>query len=406
MEFVIEKLVYGGAGLGRKEGKVYFVPFVIPGERVEVEVLREKKEYGEAKVLRVIEPSEKRIEPRCPLFTRCGGCDYQHMEYSLELEWKKRIVEETLLRIGKIEIEVPPINPGREYGYRNKVEWVVENGRVGYHERRGRKIIPVERCELLEEEINKVIPEGVPEEVKRITIRSSGKEILFICDGYMSSNFTRWAEELPGNVILLEQGKMRYRKGSPFLEMELLGRRFQVSMGSFFQVNREKAEELFKTAIEWLEPEEDERIVDAYCGVGVLSVLISGMCGSVYGIEKDRFAVVDARENVRRHGAMNVIVMRGDAGRGMRGLRQVKKVFLDPPREGLSSEVFDAISYLSPSVLVYTSCNPSTFARDVKKLYETGYRLDKIKAIDMFPRTHHIEVIGRFVRQDVDNLDF
>ncbi|MCX7887006.1 MAG: TRAM domain-containing protein [Verrucomicrobiae bacterium] len=376
IELDISTIAFGGDGIGRIEDFVVFVPFVVEGERVEAEIVEVKRRYALADLVRVITPSPHRVEPRCPYYANCAGCQYQHIAYGHQLELKLAQIRDVLLRIGGIvEPPVEPVVPSpRQYGYRNKI--VVHGpGAPGFWTLRGRSIVEVQNCAIARDEINLellALSRKVSALNKHLTLR---------CD----SAGRVWTFEEPAPDQSIEE--------------ELLGRRLQVPLGSFFQVNREIIALLAQHVREAFARSSSKTLVDAYCGVGLFALLLGDLAARVYGIELDQRAIAAANANAVRMGFAHCDFYAGSADRLLRyTLRQCKLeetcLILDPPRSGCSRAVLNTLFEYHPRLVLYVSCAPPMLARDLKQLLSHGYKLERVTPFDMFPQTKHCEVIA------------
>ncbi len=419
MEVKIEKLVYGGKGLGRIGEKACFVPFVIPDEVVEAEVKKEKKSFFECNLLSVIEKSPDRVDPPCRYFTYCGGCDYQHISYERQLTEKKNILKETLSRIGKIENpEIDKIIPSKEpFFYRNKAQFKIYGEKIGFYKRESREIVNIESCLLLKEDINQAL-EGLREILPYLTfqpievhIYSSNKNEMLVKFIYPRriKRFPLGLKHLRGFMSNHIKGFGIYRGkpdtiherlftvGNIYAYEEVLDFKYRVSIDSFFQVNRFQVENLIKEVVSEFENENVSYVVDLYCGVGTLTIPVSRYVKEVIGVELNRYAVQDANHNKKLNKIKNVSFYRMESQEALELIKERKPdvIIVDPPRTGLSKKILQELNTLSSlKKVIYVSCNPSTLARDLNLLKEGGFSLKSIKLIDMFPQTYHIESIS------------
>jgi tRNA/tmRNA/rRNA uracil-C5-methylase (TrmA/RlmC/RlmD family) len=372
VELDITDIAFGGDGIGRVENFVVFVPFVIEGERVEAEIVEVKRRYALADLVRVITPSPKRVEPRCPYYRKCAGCQYQHIEYARQLELKRKQIRDIFQRIGGIA--EPPVEPvvasPREYGYRNKL--VVHGpGKPGFWTVRGRSIIHVEKCPIARDEISQKLTES-RELVKDLVIRrtSDGKIFTF-------------SEPAPDEIV----------------EEIVLGRTFRVPLGAFFQVNSDIIALVLEHVRNIFSASGCKILVDAYCGVGLFALTLADIAQRVYGIEFDAKAASAAQENAKNFGFAHCDFYAGKTERLLLyTLRQCKLeetcLILDPPRSGCGKAVLKTLQKSRPKKIVYVSCAPPTLARDVKELVAAGYELENITPFDMFPQTQHCEAVA------------
>jgi 23S rRNA (uracil1939-C5)-methyltransferase len=389
-EVKVEKLVYGGDGLARLNGRVVFAPFVLPGERVRAETDRQKPGLVQARTLEVLEPSAERVEPRCAVFGRCGGCHYQHAPYEYQLVAKRAILVEELRRLGKIE---PPkeisVVSGEPWGYRNRVQLHIENGQIGYWGPRSHNLCATTTCPIASPKTNQAI--GVlaemlhdprwPRFVQSLEIFTDEERVqlnVHDTERPVARRFFDWCgEKIPGMVI----GPLDYGGG------------FRVSSNSFFQVNRFLVNRLVETA---LEGAEGDTALDLYAGVGLFTLPLARRFRQLTAVESGGGASRDLRFNVDRAGVSQV---RTDTLTVEAFLEKVKRapdfILVDPPRAGLGKQVTDRLKVLRPRLLTIVACDPATLARDLSSLMAGGYKIQKITLVDLFPQTFHLETVVR-----------
>lgn len=384
--------MYGGDGLARLDGRVVFAPFVLPGERVQVEVEREKPGMVHARTLAVVTPAPERVAAPCPVFGRCGGCHYQHAPYEFQLQAKRAILAEELRRLGKME---PPdqiaVVSGEPWGYRNRVQLHIEGTRIGYREAGSHKLCAIEACPIASPKINQVIAtlRGMiqdsrwPRFVRSLEIFTDEEHVqLNILDTArpVARHFFEWCAATIPELI---SGALDYAG------------RFRVSVNSFFQVNRFLAERLVETA---LEDAAGETALDVYAGVGLFSVALAERFGTVTAVESGLNAVRDLQFNAERAGRSNVLVEQRAAEAFFERLGGAPDfVLLDPPRAGMGKVVVQRLAELKPREIAIVSCDPATLSRDLAKLVAAGYRIAKMTMVDLFPQTYHLETVVRLV---------
>ncbi len=363
VELRIGDIAYGGEGVGRLGGLAVFVPFVAVGERVRAEIRERRSQHARARLLEVLEPSPDRVEPPCPLFARCGGCQYQHLPYSVQLEIKSRQLDQALRRIGGFQDPpVAPIVPSpRTLGYRNRIlvrsGWNKPEGRmaIGYLEHEGRRVVDVGECLLAEEELNR----------KLAGIRLDPPE----------------------------------RSGTKF-DLRLMPEEWDLPRDSFFQVNGSILPRLVETAARALESSGASRLLDVYCGIGFFCLQLAGRVERFLGIELDRKAIRSARENALRMGHRHGEFLASPAEISLpRVLARFDPrrtcVILDPPRKGCDPKVIEALIRHPPRQILYVSCHPATLCRDLRRLCGKGrFALEGVVPLDMFPQTGHLESVS------------
>ena len=410
----IEKLVYGGFGLTRYDGKALLVRFAAPRELVEVEIIKEKKDYAEGIVKKVVLPSKDRREAPCPYYGVCGGCQIQHLNYEAQLKVKKEILLENLYRIGKLkEVNYLGELPSeKEFNYRTRVQFKVQDKKLGFFKWDTRDVVDINECLLAHEEINALIPslrklvEAIPDlqevhvnysptrdefTLKLLTITHTDENLLKALKN----------EVLPEKVVGIgNYAKVgmshvkRYAIGREHIFIDVGKWKFRVSMDSFFQVNYTLWERFLNEALEF--SGSYRRAVDLHCGVGFFTIPLSEKGNFIEGADANPSAVKDAEYNARLNGMDNLAFSEATAYKFLkkRAGDVLDLVVLDPPRSGLLKEELELLIKNKPERIVYISCNPSTFARDLRILLRGGYELKGVKLIDNFPQTYHVESIA------------
>ncbi len=417
MHILIERLAFGGAGIGRDEGKVVFVRGGLPGDILKVRITKDKGKYAEAEIEDIVRPSLDRTEPLCPVFGKCGGCQWQHLSYSSQLKAKENILKETLERIGGIkDIEVDLIVPSpMHYGYRSRVTlstWFHEGKRrVGYHQERSRVRIEIEGCPIAREQVDETISRLSDSLSKTNSFRDPLKRLNIVSNDNRA--FVTLVTPLGEDVRKFKSLRNYLKKSlgtedigmagdeEPEFEFVILGLKFYCIPSVFIQANYEVSEQLTETLIEWADLGENERVLDLYSGIGNFSLHLAKRAKEVVGVDFSVKAVKLSEKSARANSIKNVAfdasptelfieesVRRGD---------RVDLVVLDPPREG-AMEILGGIAELSPERIIYVSCDPPTLARDLKRLRELGYQLVRIRPFDMFPQTYHIESLALLLK--------
>lgn len=391
-EIRIEKLVYGGQGLGRLNGKVVLVGFVLPGETVRVRPVAERPGLIEAELVEITAPAPERVEPSCPYFMRCGGCQYQHAAYAYQLAQKREILREALRRVGKLEAgEIDTIS-GPPLEYRNRTQWHIAGGRIGYHQAHSRRLCAIERCPISSPRINEALSAlrrmirqpRFPEFLRRLEIFTDEEQVqinvLETSGKRVARTFFEWcAARIPGRHVAA-------------LDYRVAGETFRVSHGSFFQTNRFLIDRLVEAALEGVEGDWG---VDLYAGVGLFSLPMARRMSRVDAIETSRAAAEDLRLNAAR-AALPVTARQMSAESYLETLEAPPDwLIADPPRAGLGKGVVRHLARLKAPALTLVSCDPATLARDLKSLREAGYEVEKITLVDLFPQTSHIESVVR-----------
>jgi 23S rRNA (uracil1939-C5)-methyltransferase len=404
-EVLLTTLAYGGDAMGRLEdGRAAFIPFGLPGERVRVRLTEEKRGFARGEVTELLEASPQRIIPRCKHFGVCGGCHYQNLPYAEQLKIKSEILRDQLTRIGKIEN--PPVremiaspNP---WNYRNHVQFhLTQDGKLGYvgaGTSFAQGIIPITECHLPEESINPLWPQLEFEpnpNIERVSLRAGKDDDLMLVLESDSAESPELEIEAEISVAHVFEENAVIIAGNDHIVIPVLERDFHVSAPSFFQINTAMARKMVEHLITWLPISPSTILLDVYCGVGLFSAFLAPKCERVIGIESSSSACEDFAVNLDEFD--NVELYEGLAEHVIPLLEAEPDVVLvDPPRAGLDKHVVDGILKLNPQVIAYVSCDPSTLARDSKRIIEGGYILKQVTPFDLFPQTYHIESISLF----------
>lgn len=429
-----------GEGIGKYEGFTIFVPGALPGETVTANISLVKRAYAVGTLSEISETSPARVAPTCPVYEECGGCQISHLSYEEQLAVKRKRVADVLSRIGGYPAAVvhPVIGAADPVSYRNKMAVPVgfAKGRpaLGYYRRGSHDIIPTDFCEILREGNNRLLAfakdfmarhriSPYDEKTGTGSLRhilgrtGDGGRLMAVivtasemlpCEKEWISELTEAIPECVsiyhnvqpgrGNVILGK--KIRRLWGEETLTATLCGLTFSVSPFSFFQINPEQAEILYETALGYANLTGCETVIDAYCGTGTITLALARRAARAVGIEIVAPAIADAKKNAERNGIANAEFYAEDAARLMpklaeEGLRP-DVIVMDPVRAGCDEAVLKAAAAMSPTRIVYVSCNPATFARDAARLRDLGYTLREVTPVDMFPQTMHVEVVGVF----------
>lgn len=402
LEVAIERIVPDGYGIGFAEGLTVFVPLAAAGDKLKVKVDRSKGKVAFASIVEIIESSPDRIEPPCPYFGRCGGCDFQQMNYAAQLRAKVGIVKDALRRIGKIdwqpEIEIVP-SP-LEWNYRTRVQWKHDAGRLGYFERNSHRVADIEICPILSPALESEL-EHQREEIKtksfnfgQIQAVSGGKQV--------SRQFSDKNDNFDENFYAANketEEKEIAKNAFDNLSEEAISIRinefaYKFSAKSFFQVNHEILPQFLESVIG---NAAGNLALDLYCGVGLFSLPLAKRFAQVMGIEGNAASIEFAKASAAAS-LTNINFETAWVGDWLRqngqNLTSVDLVLLDPPRTGAERETIESLISLRPAQIVYVSCNPTTLARDLKMLIESNiFAVEQITAFDFFPQTHHVETV-------------
>ncbi|MGH9170166.1 MAG: class I SAM-dependent RNA methyltransferase [Acidimicrobiales bacterium] len=402
VELVVGKPAAGGGCVARlDDGRVAFVRHCLPGERVLARITDESRHFVRADAVVIGEASSARVKPPCPQAGpgKCGGCDYQHASLAMQREMKAALVTEQLQRVAGIQcdVTVDPV-PGDSDGlaWRTKVRYsVLPRGRLGLKRYRSHEIQPIERCPI-------AAPGVAGMGLEQLSWAGAAEVEAFALEGGEAVVSIRSKPRSNAEVPRFDGGLLvdgRARREPSQLETNVLGRRFYVSPGSFWQVHSGAPRAICEAVLTLVGDCEGSRVADLYSGVGLLSVLLAdavGAQGHVVAIERDTQAARDAVRNSVRHHHLDVVHAPVTAEVVGRELRAVEVVVLDPPRQGAGVQVMSALTALAPRLrrIIYVSCDPASFARDLRATVEAGWSLGAIRALDLFPMTEHVELVA------------
>ena len=387
LDLRIDTLTNLGQGLGRIDGWVVMVPFALPGELVRARVHRNHKNYSEADLVRVIEPSPARIEPRCPLFARCGGCQYQNLRYDEQLAWKRRQLEELLQHMARIAVPVEKVIASpRVFGYRSKITPhfpAPKEGRIGaigFLEAGSRtRIQDVPCCDIAMPEIN--------------------ERLTWLRDEIFRTGPARYKK---GATLLLRAAGGRVLTDNRDVATEEVdGIRFEFQAGDFFQNNPFILPAFVRHVAAEASRHGAAHLIDAYCGSGLFALGCAGHFKDVTGIEISAAAVAKAERNAEINGLMHCRFVSGSAEHIFAGIEHPaaeSAVIVDPPRAGCGEDFLRQLFEFGPAAVVYVSCNPATQMRDLVKFLDAGYVLSKVQPFDLFPQTRHLECVMTLAR--------
>ncbi|MDO5015340.1 MAG: 23S rRNA (uracil(1939)-C(5))-methyltransferase RlmD [Clostridia bacterium] len=414
-----------GFGVVRFENMVFFVKGLLKNEIAILKAIKILKNYGYAKIEKIIEQSKERRTPNCEVFGICGGCDLMHLDYEEELYIKREKIKNAMRKIAEIDIDEIKILPSPQIQrYRNKVQIPVHfSNRIyaGFYRKKTNEIIEFSDC-LMQTELSNKIFESISEKIKTETAKelrhiiirhayfNNEAMVVFVIrrnvniDYLIDSLVSKFPEiksillnfnDRKDNVILGEKEKLIF--GRDYIIEKIGNLKFRISSKSFFQINSFQTANLYNKAIENLNLSKDDVVIDLYCGTGSISLFAAKKVRKVFGVEIVKDAIFDAKENMKLNDIENVEFINADASHGVKKLleRKIKAnaLIVDPPRQGLDKSTIEAILKLDPPKIAYISCNVATLARDLKELNQNGYKLDYIEGVDMFPRTGHVETV-------------
>lgn len=435
-EIVIDDFSHAGEGIGRVNNFAIFVKGALPGERVEVKIEQVKKKFARGTIEKIITISPDRINLICPVADRCGGCQLQHLSYEKQLKMKEKRVAEILSKIGGIDVQVlPTLGMENPFYYRNKGQFHVDeiNGEIalGFYENKTNNLIPTTDCWLFSAQYTKLV-KYIEEKLNHLDIKikgylrnivlreskSSGEMMLIFVTRTKEWKLTKLIDKLiadfpkvvsiyqnintSGNPVVLGKAfKLIYGKST--IHDSIGNLNFAISPQSFFQVNNLQTEILYKKALEYADLTGTETVIDAYSGIGTISLFLAPKAQKVYGIEIIAQAVEDAQKNAQLNTIENVEFIKAKAETWLTNwVKQGNKpnlVVVDPPRKGCHPDTLKAIITAQPKKIIYISCNPATLARDLKYLVDQGYQVQEVQPVDMFPMSAHVEVVTLLVRE-------
>ncbi len=390
----IEEIGYGGEGAGKLNGKVCFAKFALPGEIVQIEITKNKKWFCEGALKAVLEPSPRRVKPLCPYFSVCGGCDFQHVSYSNELEIKKEILSKQLNKIGQ-NIPVKVVASGKEYFYRNKIKLVNKNG-LGYHDIFG-NIVLIENCPLAEKQIDSSIGTisqflktyNLPIDFVEIKVQNNVRLVNFFAKRKIMIDVKPLATVLDNTQFFLTvQNKSLLLFDSSKKDI--------INPNVFHQVNNQVADALYKRAVQNIA---GMTVANCYSGAGLFSaMLLTNGAKKVFGLELGKNEHNEAERLKKSLNLDNLTNIQGDCAKTLQTVAgQVDIIIVDPPRAGMSEKVCQSIDNSKAKSLIYISCNHATFTRDCGRL--KNYQLKKIEIFDMFPKTANFEIFAILCRK-------
>jgi len=441
-----EDLTHDGAGVAKVDGFPVFVPNALPGETGKVKVVKVKKGYSFGRLIEIYEQSPHRVEAPCPIYKQCGGCQLQHLSYKGQLEHKEKHVKEVLTRIGKVNLDKVTVHPtigmNDPWNYRNKAQVPVgerEGGLIaGFYQKRTHEIIDMERC-LIQQSENDQVVQAVKDICSKYGIRSYNETThkgwlrhIMVRHGYKTKEtmlvFITRTKDFPNkkaiiseitstfpniksivqninpkrtNVILGDETRVLW--GSEYIYDYIGPIKFAISAKSFYQVNPEQTKVLYEKALEYANLTGQETVIDAYCGIGTISLFLAQKAKKVYGVEIVPEAIEDAKRNAELNGMSNVEFAVGEAEEIIpkwyeQGIK-VDTIVVDPPRKGCDESLLKTIIDMKPKKVVYVSCNPATLARDIAILKKGGYETKEVQPVDMFPHTMHVECCALLIRK-------
>ncbi len=443
IEVMIDDVTREGMGVGHFDGMAVFVEDAAPGDIVSCRITKAKKSYAIGKIAKIITASKSRITPACTSFPRCGGCSFCHIDYNAELKIKERWVQDALKRIGKLDISVLPIIGAPDtQNYRNKSQFPVRQNadgkiKIGFYERSSHTIVNIDNCKISSVAANTAVSvvkqfmekydltaydelkkDGLVRHIYVRSANSTGETVVtIVINGDSLPHYEELIkvlqEKLTGfcglvqninkqdtNLVLGDNFSTLW--GKDFVTDNLSGVEFHISPLSFYQVNSLQAERMYELVRKYADLNKGDTVLDLYCGIGTMALIIAKSAGKAIGIEIVPQAIEDANLCAQINGIKNAEFICADASSAAEILTERSLspdvIIIDPPRKGCDAETLKTIIDLAPQKLIYVSCDPATLARDLKILTENGFEIKSCQPLDMFPRTPHVECVVSMVR--------
>lgn len=389
----IEKLDNNGRGITFINNKITFVKNALPDEEVQIKVINSKKKYQEAVVLNYDKKSNDRVNPICPYYEECGGCDLMHLSKEKQKEFKLKKVSDLLYKFAGIKFDISKIEVPIDLNYRNKATFQVKEN-IGYYKEKSYDLIQIDKCYIVDDKINKIL-----DNIKKIDL-SDIYQIVIRASKNTSDTMVVFKKNKDVKIdisnldvtsaIEYYEGKYNTLKGNDYIIEKLDNMSFIISPDSFFQVNTLGAEALYKKVLEYCSLNGNENVLDLYCGTGTIGLFLSRKASNVIGVEINSYAVEDAIKNKRLNNISNIDFYCDDASNIK--FANIDVVVVDPPRSGLSKEMIDYLLSLKSKKIIYVSCDPVTLSRDLN-IIKNNYDIKDISLVDMFPMTHHVETV-------------
>ncbi len=420
----IKKLIYGGNGLARDEqGKAIFVSCALPGETVDVKIVREKKDYAEGIATKIYTSSPQRHFPPCKVFGACGGCQLQHLSYEGQTQHKNEIVDEFMGQIKQKEpfTIAPIIGSPNPFHYRLRVQLTIQNGKIGFYEPKSHTVVPVTSCPITIDPLNQVISFLTEKGIALLTAAYGGKlpadytielqgteagEVLIILmaptrDKCLVEKIATFYDAAGVSGVILYQREKRFHLGKDHLVYNVMGKKLRVSDRAFVQVHAGMHDVLVKGVLAWADSDKESRWLELHAGVGMFTVPLSETAESIIGVEADPQAVIDAKLNLEEAGCKNAQMVASPVDEALPKFTTgaFTHLLMDPPRAGITPRTIKEIARLSPLKILYLSCHPATLVRDIRGLAAEGYQVQRVQPFDLFSQTGHVEILVELTRE-------
>ena len=394
MEVEIFKFDHFGRGIGKIDNKVIFVDKALPEEEVSVFITKDKKNYCEGRINEIKKVSKERIDTICPLYEKCGGCNFLHTTYDVEKKFKINKAIELLGRCDNF-YETENLN------YRNKVTLHVNDGKIGFYKESSHEIVMVDYCYLLDEKINRVISDlkmiSIDDyDIKKIIIKVNQDKVLLNVDNDVDDFFLDYF-----NYVDTVIANNKVIKGNGYLEEVIDNKKFKITTEAFFQVNKQGLLNINRIINRYLKDKKINKALDLYCGTGLWGILISDYVNEITGIEINSEACKNANDNIKNNNISNVKIINGDVKDYINDFSDIDLVITDPPRSGLDNKTIDYLKKIKSKYFIYISCDMYTLKRDLKDLKDIN-EIKEINLVDMFKRTYHVETVCLLSCKNVD----
>ena len=392
-----------GEGIGIVEGITTFIPNALPKETVKIKINNIYDNYATGNLVEIIEKSSDRVDPICPYFFNCGGCNLMHLNYEKQLEFKKEKIENIFKKISNENIKIKNIYSNKNLYYRNKVVLKVDKNKKEFYKEKTNEIINIDNCFIVDKKINEVILQikefinkYIDNKISEIMIRVIDNKIMISLGNISLDYKDLFVDKF--NFIISIYINNNLIKGDKVLVEEIDDLKFNISPKSFFQVNKEISKMMYEKAVSYID--ESDTTLDLYSGTGTITMLLSKKSKKVIGIEVVKDAVKDANENIKNNNINNVEFICDKVENKIDKLKDIDNIVMDPPRSGSDKKTLRTLLEINPQKIIYISCNPVTLARDYNILKEK-YTLKEINAYDMFPNTYHVETVMVLEKKDV-----
>lgn len=409
MSYKIERLDHQGRGITYINGKIAFVKDTLPGEEIELKIIKENSKLIEAEPTSFFKKSQLRVKELCPYYKECGGCNLLHMSYEEQIKYKQSKIVDIMKKYADINSEViKQIVPcDRQFHYRNKVTLKVEE-KLGYFKEKTYELIPIEKCLLVNDKINEIIKilNGYTDlsNIKEVVIKSfTDKEtmlIIYLQEDEINANLLDYLIKHVDNIIVYDNNKKIIKRiGKGNIIAKLKEKKFKIGANSFFQVNMDQTLNIYDKIAEYLSKNEVSTVLDLYCGVGSIGLYSVSNYAKLIGVEIVPEAIENAKTNAELNSMENTKFLVGDTKTIlMHSNYKADTIIVDPPRAGLDKSVIEDIKKINPNMLIYLSCDPITLARDLKLLSDL-YDVEELIPYDMFPNTHHVETLVKLIKK-------